>query len=64
MELTREESSTSLLGYFREESFASLLGICFNVLGSIRDDSSTSSMGMMLNMPELLKKSLLLPPWG
>ena len=49
-------------GCFREESSASSLGICFNVLESIGEDSSTSSMGMMLNMPKLLRKSLLLPP--
>ena len=51
-------------GCFGEESSASLLRICFNVLGSIGEDSSASSIGMMLDMPELLRKSLLLPPWG
>ena len=50
-------------GYFREESFASSLEICFNVLGSIREESSASSIGMILDMPELLRKSLLLPLW-
>ncbi|KAK7855174.1 hypothetical protein CFP56_029337 [Quercus suber] len=47
-----------------EESYASSLRICFNVLWSIGEDSFASSMGMMLNIPELLRKSLLLPPWG
>ena len=51
-------------GYFREESFASLLGICFGVLRSIGEESSASSMEMILDMPELLRKSLLLPLWG
>ena len=55
MGLTREESSTSLLGYFGEESSASPLGIYFGVLGSIRETSSASSMGMMLDMPEFLE---------
>ena len=52
------------LGYFREESSAFLLGICFNVLGSIGEESFASSIEMMLDMPELLRKSLLLPSWG
>ena len=50
--------------HFGKESSASLLRICFNVLGSIEEISSASSMGMMLNMPELQRKSLLLPSWG
>ena len=74
------ESSTSSLGDFRcmrltgEESYASLLRIlwgrifrflsCFDVLGSIREESYASSMGMTLDMLELLKESLLLPLWG
>ena len=61
MGLTGEESFASLLGYFREESFASLLGICFGVLGSIGKESSASSIGLMLDVLELLRKSLLLP---
>ena len=32
-----------------------------NVLGSIGEESSTSSMSMKLDMLELLRKSLLLP---
>ena len=60
-------------GCFREESFASLLGIlwgrifcflagdCFNVLRSIGEEFFASSMRMMLDMLELLRKSLLLP---
>ena len=48
-------------GYFREESFAPLLGICFGVLGSIGEEYSASSKGMMLDVLELLWKSLLLP---
>ena len=44
-----------------EESSASSLGICFNVLGSIGEGSSVSSIGMMLDVLELLRKSLLLP---
>ena len=35
--------------------------ICFGVLRSIGEESSTSSVGMMLDVLELLKKSLLLP---
>ena len=64
------EFSTSSLGFFwcmgltREESSTSLLGVCFNVLGSIGEESFASSMEMMLDMPELLRKSLLLPSWG
>ena len=34
--------------------------ICFGVLRSIGEESSTSSVGMMLDELELLKKSLLL----
>ena len=37
------------------------LEICFGVLRSIGEESSTSSVGMMLDVLELLKKSLLLP---
>ena len=44
-----------------EESSASSLGICFSVLGSIGEGSSVSSIGMMLDVLELLRKSLLLP---
>ena len=62
MGLTGEESSAFLLGYFWEESSTSSLGICFNVLSSIGEDSCASSVGMMLDMPELLRKSFLLPP--
>ena len=43
------------------ESSASSLGICFSVLGSIREGSSISSIGMMLDVLKLLRKSLLLP---
>jgi len=57
-----EESSTSLLGILREESFASSLRTCFGVLGSIGKESFASSIGMMLDMLEFLRKSLLLPP--
>ena len=49
-------------GCFGEESSTSSLGICFNVLSSIGEDSCASSVGMMLDMPELLRKSFLLPP--
>ena len=52
------------MGLIREESSASLLGICFNVLGSIREESFASSMEMMLEMTELLRKILFLPSWG
>ena len=48
------------MGLTREESSASLLGICFNVLVSIGEESSASSIEMMLDMPELLRKILLL----
>ena len=44
-------------GYFGEESSTSLQKICFNVLGSIGEESSASSMEMMLSMPKLLRKS-------
>ena len=37
------------------------LGICLSVLGSIREESSATSIGTMLDMPKLLRKSLLLP---
>ena len=61
------DSFVSSLGIFLcmiltgEESFASLLRICFGVLGSIGDESSSSSIGMMLDVLELLRKSLQLP---
>ena len=64
------EFSASLLRFFwcmgltREESSTSLLGVCFNVLGSIGEESFASSIEMMVDMPELLRKSLLLPSWG
>ena len=48
-------------GYFREQSFASSLGICFAILGSIGEGSFALSIGMMLDVLELLRKSLLLP---
>ena len=41
--------------------FYFLIGICFDVLRFIREESSASFMGMMLDMPKLLRKSLLLP---
>ena len=59
--LTREESSTSLLGILWGRIFCFLTEDCFNVLGSIGEESSGSSMGMMLDMLELLRLSLLLP---
>ena len=40
---------------FEEESSASPLGIYFGVLGSIREKSYASFMGMMLDMPEFLE---------
>nr|POE59617.1 hypothetical protein CFP56_19136 [Quercus suber] len=48
-------------GCGREESSASSLGICFSVLRSIGEGSSAPSIGMMLDMLELLRKSFLLP---
>ena len=62
--LTREESSTSLLGILGGRIFCFLTKDCFNVLGSIREESSGSSMGMMLDMLKLLRLSLLIPLWG
>ena len=49
------------MGLTGEESFASLLRIHFGVLGSIREESSTSSISVMLDVLELLRKTLLLP---
>ena len=62
---------------FEEESFASSLEIFFFLvldslgknllllhLGYFGEESFASSMGMMLDMLELLRKSLLLPLWG
>ena len=50
------------MGLIREESSASLLGTCFDVLGPIGEESFTSSIGMMLDTPGSLRKTLLLPP--
>ena len=61
MGLTRKESSTSLLGIFWGRIFCFLTGDCFNVLGSIREESFASSMRMMLDTLEPLRKKLLLP---
>ena len=61
MELTGEESSTSLLGILWGRIFCFLTGDCFNVLGSIKKESSACFMGMMLDMLEFLGKSLLFP---
>ena len=52
------------MGLTREESSASLLGICFNVFVSIGEESFASFIEMMLDMPELLRKILLLLSWG
>ena len=59
--LTREESFSSLLRILWGRIFCFCTRDCFNVLGSIGEESSTSSMGMMLDTLELLRKSLLLP---
>ena len=64
MGLTEEESFASLLGILWGTIFCFLIKDCFNVLGSIREEFSTSSMGMMLDMLKFLGKSLLLPLWG
>ena len=48
------------IGLTGEESFASSLGTCFSVLGSIREESSASSVGIMLDMFKFLGKSLIL----
>ena len=48
------------MGLIREESSTSLLETCFGVLGSIGEESPASSVGMMLDMFEFLRKSLLL----
>ena len=51
-------------GYFKEKSSTSLLGSCFDVLGPIGEESFSSSIGMMLDTPGSLRKSLLLPLRG
>ena len=48
------------MGLIREESSSSLLETWFGVLGSIGEEYSASSKGMMLDMFEFLRKSLLL----
>ena len=63
MGLTGEESFASLLGILWGRIFYFLTGDCFNVLGPIREESVASFIGMMLDMLELLRKSLLLPHW-
>ena len=62
--ITGEESSAYLLGILWERIFCFLTKDCFNMLGSIGEESSTSSIDMMLDMLEFLGKSLLLPLWG
>ena len=66
MGLTKEESPASTMGmiHLRKNLLLPSLGICLGVLGSIGEESSASSIGTMLDMPELLRKSLLLPLWG
>ena len=63
MGLTGEESFASLLGILWGRIFYFLTGDCFNVLRPIREESVASFIGMMLDMLELLRKSLLLPHW-
>ena len=57
--LTREESSASILEILWGRIFCFLIVDCFNVLGL--EESSASSMGMVLDTLELLRKSLLHP---
>jgi len=61
MGLTREEFSASLLEILWGRIFYFLTTDCFNVIRFIGEESSASSIGMVLDMLELLRKSLLLP---
>ena len=54
--LTGEESSTSLLVILWGRTFYIFTGDCLNMFRSIREESSTSFMGMMLDILELFKK--------
>nr|POE65832.1 hypothetical protein CFP56_13918 [Quercus suber] len=59
--LIGEEFFASLLEILWGRIFCFLTGDCFNVLRFIGEESSASSMGMVFDMLELLKKNLLLP---
>ena len=61
MGLTGEEFSASLLEILWGRIFYFLTRDCFNVLGFIGEESFASSMGMVLDTLELLRKSLMLP---
>ena len=60
-DLLRKNLLLPYWGYFGEESSTPSLGICFGVLCSIGEEYSASSLGMMLDVLELLRKSLILP---